>query len=311
MMELVKPRLVAEGLRFPEGPVALADGTLICVEIRRGTLTRVRPDGSTSVIASLGGGPNGAAVGPDGAVYVCNNGGFEWSDESGFAIPGNQPDDYRGGRIERVDLVSGAVDVLYTSCDGHALRGPNDLVFDAAGGMWFTDHGKQRPRERDRGGIYYALPDGSKIVEAVYPTDMPNGIGLSPDGGRLYWAETYTGRVFWRDVAEPGVLAPLPPLNPGLLIGLPGLRLLDSLAVDRAGNVCVGTLGLHSGITVIPPDTAGDDWDHLPPTAEWWDPLITNICFGGTDLRTAYLTYSGTGRIVACEWPRPGLALAF
>ena len=185
-MELVNARLVAEGLGFPEGPIALPDGSIICVEIRRGTLSRISADGSISVVAPLGGGPNGAAIGPDGAVYVCNNGGFEWQDAMGFAIPGNQPADYSGGRIERVDLSTGAVDVLYTSCGDHPLRGPNDLVFDADGGMWFTDHGKQRPRDQDRGGIYYARPDGSEITEVVQPSDFPNGIGLSPDGRTAY-----------------------------------------------------------------------------------------------------------------------------
>jgi gluconolactonase len=309
-MELINPRLVAEGLGFPEGPIALPDGDLLCVEIRRGTLTRIDTAGKTSVVAELGGGPNGAAIGPDGAAYICNNGGFEWHDETGFAIPTNQPADYSGGRIERVDLSTGAVDVLYTSCGGHQLRGPNDLVFDTSGGMWFTDHGKQRERDRDRGGIYYALPDGSKVEEVVYPSDMPNGIGLSPDGTTLYWAETLTGRVYQRSISSPGVVDPPPPLDPGLLVGLPGMRLLDSLAVDSGGYVCVGTLGFHSGVTVIPPDD-GDQWDHLPVAADWWDPLVTNICFGGPELRTAYLTYSGSGRIVACDWPRPGLALNF
>jgi gluconolactonase len=310
-MELVNARLVAEGLGFPEGPIALPDGSIICVEIRRGTLSRISADGSISVVASLGGGPNGAAIGPDGAVYVCNNGGFEWQDAMGFAIPGNQPADYSGGRIERVDLSTGAVDVLYTSCGDHPLRGPNDLVFDADGGMWFTDHGKQRPRDQDRGGIYYARPDGSEITEVVQPSDFPNGIGLSPDGRTLYWAETHTGRVFRRRVLGPGSLEPPNPLEPGLLAGLPGFRLLDSLAVDSAGYVCVGVLGPHSGIVVIPPDGDGEQWDYLPPAPEWWDPLVTNICFGGPDLRTAYLTYSSSGRIVACDWPRPGLALAY
>jgi gluconolactonase len=307
-MEPVNPRLVAEGLRFPEGPVALPDGTLLCVEIQRGTLDRITPDGRIEVVAELGGGPNGAAVGPDGGVYVCNNGGFEWHEQFGFLIAGGQPADYSGGRIERVDLATGAVDVLYTSCGDHALRGPNDLVFDAAGGMWFTDHGKVRPRERDRGGIYYARPDGSSITEVVYPSDAPNGIGLSPDGATLYWAETYTGRVFQRAVTGPGELAPANLLDSGLLVGLPDLRFLDSLAIDSAGYVCVGTLGEHAGVTVVSPS---GEWDLLPSEPQWWDLFVTNICFGGPDLRTAFLTYSGTGRIVACDWPRPGLALNF
>ena len=59
-------RDVTTGLQFPEGPVALADGSTLVVEIRRGTLSRVGADGVVTVVADLGGGPNGAAIGPDG-----------------------------------------------------------------------------------------------------------------------------------------------------------------------------------------------------------------------------------------------------
>src|SRR5262245_14262207 len=129
---MTEMREIATGLQFPEGPVALPDGSVLVVEIRRGTLTRVAPDGRTSIVARTGGGPNGAAIGPDGKVYVCNNGGFEWHDLAGLTVPGNQPHDYSGGRIQRVDLDTGKVEDVYTACDGRPLRGPNDLVFDTA-----------------------------------------------------------------------------------------------------------------------------------------------------------------------------------
>ena len=142
-------------LQFPEGPIAMPDGSIIVVEIARGTLSRVDPNGSIDVIADLGGGPNGAAIGPDGACYICNNGGFIWHKSgSGLLFPGHQPKNYSGGRIERVDLTTGEVSVVYTECEDHELRGPNDIVFDAQGGFWFTDHGKTRGRERDRTGVY-------------------------------------------------------------------------------------------------------------------------------------------------------------
>jgi len=280
---------------------------VLLVEIRRGTLSRVDPGGKITVVGETGGGPNGAAIGPDGKVYVCNNGGFEWHDLGGLTLPGNQPADYIGGRIQRVDLVTGKVEDVYTECDGRPLRGPNDLVFDTAGGFWFTDHGKTRERDRDRTGIFYARPDGSLIREVVFPMEAPNGIGLSPDGKRLYAAETHTGRVWAWDLSGPGEIAAGASFGPGggtLLAGLPGFQLLDSLAVDGDGNVCVATL-VNGGITVISPD--GAILEHVPTG----DPLTTNICFGGSDLRTAYITLSGTGRLVATEWPRAGLKLSY
>ena len=158
----VEVRELASGLAFPEGPVWMPDGSVVLVEIRGGRVTRIAPDGAQETVATPGGGPNGAAIGPDGALYVCNNGGFEWHEVGGLTLPGNQPADYSGGRIERVDLATGEVAELYRACGDHALRGPNDLVFDAHGGFWFTDHGKTRARDRDRGGIYWARPDGSE-----------------------------------------------------------------------------------------------------------------------------------------------------
>lgn len=299
-------REVTQGLMFPEGPIAMRDGSVLVVEIRRGTLTRVAPDGTQKVVAHTGGGPNGAAIGPDGRVYICNNGGFEWHDVGSLTLPGNQPADYLGGSIQAVDLESGQVETLYTECDGIALKGPNDLVFDRQGGFWFTDHGKLRVRDRDRTGIFYARTDGSSIREVIFPMDAPNGIGLSPDESRLYAAETHTGRVFSWKLAAPGEIEPNPLGANGatLLAGLPGMQLLDSLAVDAEGSVCVATL-VNGGITIISSD--GQSIEHVAMP----DPLTTNICFGGEDRRTAYITLSGTGRLVATRWPTAGLPLAF
>ena len=299
---------VADGLKFPEGPIAMADGTVILVEMFGPRLTRVHPDGRTETIAEIPGGPNGAAIGPDGAVYVCNNGGaFTPVDLGGMMVPGPfDPDRYIGGRIQRVDLHTGAVTDLYTECEGRPLRAPNDLVMDGHGGFWFTDHGirDNTARTSDLTGIYYARVDGSSITEVVFPTEAPNGIGLSPDGSTLYWAETHTGRVFRRQIVDVGVLARAAPLDASVvLFGLPGLQLLDSLAVDSAGNVCVATI-MNGGITVISPD--GTSVDHVATG----DPITTNVCFGGDDLRTAYATLSTSGRLVSMPWPRPGLRLA-
>lgn len=298
--------VVAEGLGFPEGPVALPDGDVLVVEIKAGNLTRVKPSGETQVVAELGGGPNGAAIGPDGAAYVCNNGGFEWADVGGLDLPGDAPPDYTGGSIQRVDLSSGDVKTLYTECEGVPLRGPNDIVFEEGGGFYFTDMGKTQGRTTDRGAIFYAQPDGSAITEVAYPMDHPNGIGLSPDGGTLYAAETNTARVWSWPVEGPGELGKSPiGSGGGTLLGqVPGYQLLDSLAVDGEGNVCVATL-ITGAITVISP--GGEIIETVDGPGD--DPLVTNICFDPDDLRTAYITSSGQGRLHKTTWPRPGLKL--
>jgi gluconolactonase len=301
-----RTRVMTEGLQFPEGPVAMDDGSVLVVEIKRGTITRCLPDGSTEVVATPGGGPNGMAIGPDGHLYVCNNGGFGWREIDGMTAPGHQADDYTGGSIQRVDIATGAVETLYTHCDGHALRGPNDIVFDAHGGFWFTDLGKSRSRDSDNGGLYYATADGSSITCAAYPLNRPNGVGLSPDGSTVYVAETSVGRLWKWEIESPGVVrrGTTPLAHGTLLHGFDGYQMLDSLAVDGDGNVCVATL-VTGAVSVVSP--AGELLEQV--TLPTWDAYITNVCFGGPDLRTAYVTSSGWGLLYAVEWPRPGLRL--
>ena len=175
---MVEFREITDGLMFPEGPIAMLDGSVLLVEIARRTLTRVLPNGQKEIVAETGGGPNGAAIGPDGHCYICNNGGFEFASAGAGLQPVREAHDYSGGRIERVNLETGAVEVLYRGTHEQALKGPNDLVFDDQGGFYFTDLGKVRPREMDRGALYYAKADGSLIKEIAFPLLTPNGLSL-------------------------------------------------------------------------------------------------------------------------------------
>ena len=298
-------RVLATGLRFPEGPVAMADASVILGEIAGGAVTRVAPDGTLAEIGKAGGGPNGLALGPDGALYVCNNGGNEYA-EGGFLSTGPSPD-YAGGYIQRIDLNTGETRLLYTHCGAHKLSAPNDIVFDRTGGFYFTDLGKRRARDRDHGGVYYALPDGSKISELSFPIVSPNGVGLSPDEKTLYVADTETSRLFAFDILAPGSVkkdAFPAPYGGRLVCGLPGFQRFDSLAVTAAGNICVATL-VTGHITVIAPD------GRVLRQVKTPDVYPTNICFGGADLRTAYVTLSASGQLAAMPWPEPGLRLNF
>jgi gluconolactonase len=298
-MQLEQVRVLTEGLAFPEGPVAMPDGSVVVAEMMSGNLTRVSGDGEAAVLAHVGGGPNGAALGPDGALYVCNNGGVF-------------PDKKSIPSVQRVDPETGATDVLYTECDGDQLVAPNDLVFDSTGGFWFTDFRGSR--------IHYARPDGSLIRRIDAPASEPNGIGLSPGEDVLYWAQTTSRQVHRRRVTGPGEIVASQGYGPSaamladapdrwsLLVGLPGAAELDSLAIEANGTLCVGTI-VEGGVTVIDPGDGSYQSYTLPP--ELADPFVTNICFGGPDLRTAYLTCSKAGRLVSCQWPRPGLLLNF
>lgn len=296
----------AADLRFPEGPIGMPDGSLLLVEIESGHLTRITADGKIERIVHLGGGPNGAALGPDGRVYVCNNGGFKWYEAEGLLIPGHMPETYTGGSIQAVDLASGKVETLYTECNGNPLRGPNDIVFDKQGGFWFTDHGKTQTRSNDTTGVFYAKIDGSFISEQIFPLRAPNGIGLSPDEKTLYVAETMTGRIWHYAITAPGEIAPTQGLGVDrLLYTAPGgYELYDSLAIDAEGNICVASL-ITGGIRTISPQ------GELVDFFKTGDLMTTNICFGGDGLKTAYITLSGTGRVIKVDWPRAGLPLNF
>jgi gluconolactonase len=304
----LKGREVAKGLRFPEGPVAMADGSVLLVEIERGTLTRIDPQGRVEVVAKTGAGPNGAAIGPDGKCYICNNGGFRWLHEAGgYMRPNGRPDDYSGGRIERVDLATGKIEELYRECNGVPLKGPNDIVFDGKRGFWFSDLGKVSERQMDRGAVYYARSDGSLIKEAVQPIITPNGVGLSPDGNTLYVAETETSRLWSFRITGEGELEKQPwpsPHGGKLVTGLPGYQRFDSMAVEAGGNVCVATL-IRGGISVISPVGELVEFHEAP------EHYCTNIAFGGADMRKAYITLSNYGTLLEVDWPRPGLRLHY
>ncbi|TCU58565.1 gluconolactonase [Novosphingobium sp. PhB57] len=303
-------RVVTEGLLFPEGPIAMDDGSVLVVEIKGGRLIRVWPDARKQVVAELGGGPNGAAIGPDGACYVANNGGFHWLTEDifdtrGYMRPHGRAHDYAGGSIQRVDLETGEVTTLYTYCDGVPINGPNDIVFDANGDMWFTDHGKTYGRVMDSGAVYHAAADGSWIRQAIFPMVTPNGAGLSPDERTLYVSETETGRLWRWPISGRGEVSKQawPSPNGGILHGqATGYQRFDSMALEANGNICVATL-VTGGISVFSPE--GEK-------LEYWqgpEPYCTNICFGGPAMKTAWITVSGRGLLIAVDWPRPGLPL--
>ena len=157
----------------------------------------------------------------------------------------------------------------------------------------------------DIGAVYYAKADGSFITEVAHPMVTPNGVGLSPDGTVLYVADTEAARLWAFPIEEPGVVRkdPWPSPHGGCLIaGMGGYQRFDSLAVQEDGRICVATL-INGGITVISPD--GRHTEHHPMP----DPMTTNICFGGPDGKTAYITLSWTGRLVAVDWPVAGLRL--
>ena len=266
--------VLATGLGFPEGPVINPDGTAYVVDIDGGRIVRVATrerDGETTVVATPGGGPNGMALAGPTTAIVANNGGFLWTSVNGTRIPidhpthTNEPPGFTGGWIEKIDLVNGEVTILHTECDGRPLRGPNDLVIDELGGIWFTDHGKGRRASVDRGGLYYIPPDGSAVREMAFPLLGPNGVGLSPDGRTVYAAETHTGRLWKWDLAAPGEIRPaagsLAVRHGGVCVAATAFS-FDSLAVEADGRIVIGAIA--DGIVTVTPDGSEIDVHPIP-----------------------------------------------
>jgi gluconolactonase len=338
---------IVSGLGYPESPLWLSDGSLAVVDIKAKTLLRFRPDAKGSYqledtidlndpSGKLDSGPNGAALGPDGCVYICNNGGKQFLQMN---LPGTgtshtlnivmgASSKYAGGYIQRVHLDTREVEIWCApdsvqpaSSNGTAQRisSPDDIIFDSQGGFWFTDWGNATEQSREITAVYY-VPKGSRTPKAVIPErSAPNGIGLSPAGDKLYVSETYNRWVVYWDLSGPGEIKSQPPIDDGSRIlsgAIYKAGILDSLRLDEEGNVYVATMLpegnnplVPGGIAVISP--AGETLEFIELPKDFPEPLPSNICFGGADRKTAFITCGGTGRILSCQMRIPGLPPAF
>jgi gluconolactonase len=253
--------IIATGLDFPEGPVWV-DGTLYFTEIVGGVVSRWTAAG-VERIATTGGGPNGAARGPDGTLYVTQNGGMDRESRTTAGI-------------QRVTL-DGQVDMVATSVAGLQLDGPNDLAFGPDGRLCFTDpRGEADPARNVRPGRLFALDlttgEGELVVE-LEPV-FPNGIAFLADG-TLVWTESFSRRVMQLvdGVAEP-------------IIELPERHHPDGLCVGADGRLYVASTYAHC-VSVVEDGVITDRY-------QCGDGMVTNCCFGGTDL---YVTESRRGTL--------------
>jgi gluconolactonase len=293
----MKFEIVAEGLAFPEGPIVCEDGSVLVVEVSAGRISRVMPDGRTLPLAEPGGGPNGLAIGPDGLLYCCNNGGFDFSKTTqGHPLPSA---DYNGGSIQQINPSTGKVETILSAYDGRTFGGPNDIVFAADGSFWFTDFGKWTEDGMRHGGLYHAALNGEYLRQVSFGLCL-NGVGLSPDGSTVYAAASF----------ERWILAFAAGGDNGrqqgsVVANFSGRQFLDSMAIEASGVIAVGCVMERPGIGRVQPSTGEVELVTTP------DAMPTNIAFGGADMRTAYITFSARGLLAKCRWPAEGQRLPF
>jgi gluconolactonase len=238
-----EPRALATGLRFPEGPSLLDDGSVAVVEMQGEAVARVAPDGGVSRLGDLGGGPNGSVLGSDGAVYVANNGGLSLG--PGGIVHAEREFD---GVVQRVDA-DGAVTTVAEGLPGPGPHRPNDICFAPDGRLLVTDSANwNEPRELKAGRLLAIAPEGGVEVLAEIE-GVPNGLAFSPDGATLYLAQSMTRKILAFEVradgsvGDPSTWVKLPSGMPdGICVGADGALYVcgsidDSLHVFRDGGL--------------------------------------------------------------------------
>lgn len=264
-------RVIAEGFTFPEGPAFRGD-VLFLVDLHEGCTARVR-GGTVERLVYTGGRPNGLAFHPSGDLFVADN---------GLAAILRIHADHR-------------VEVVASSWEGSPFQGPNDLIFDRAGRLYFTDPGQTFPSPPT--GRVFRIDSDRTVHLVAEGLAFPNGIALSPDETALFVAETLTGRilVLWRD--EAGNFQ-----GPQVFAHVGGVVGPDGLAIDEVGNVYAAMYG-DGIIRVI--SSRGELIRELPAGGQ----KPTNLTFGGPERRTLVVTEVESGAVYALENEIPGLRL--
>jgi gluconolactonase len=246
---ILSVEVAATRLGFPEGPLVLGPERVAWVEQYAGRVALLQ-DGEVRTLAHVGGAPNGLALGPDGRIYVTQNGGKlgDW-----------HAPDQRPPSILALDPDGGAVEVVATHADGRALRRPNDLCFGADGALWFTDPGDYDPDGAGGGWICRHADGVTEIVRELGNT-YPNGIGFDGDG-RLLWVETHTHLL--RALEDDAVVADLGAAGTG-----------DGFAVAADGTIVVASV-FSGGLHAVAP---GADGAREVGFLSWAEDLILSNC---------------------------------
>ncbi|SPA43441.1 conserved hypothetical protein; Gluconolactonase signature [Cupriavidus taiwanensis] len=255
---------------FLEGPV-WADGHLWVTDIPYGRVFRVSLQGNWELVAEYDGEPNGMKRLAGGDFLIT---------------------DYRNG-LMRLDPETGAVTPFLERRNSERFRGVNDLTFDSAGNLYFTDQGQTGMH--DPTGRVYRLSPAGKLDVLLNNAPSPNGLVLSPDEKVLYVAMT-RGNCVWRvPLQADGSVSKV-----GQFFTSYGPSGPDGLAMRADGFLLVANPGLGY-VWVLNHRAEPVEVIRTPVGAS-----LTNLCFGGADGKTLLMTESTTGTILSAEVPEGG-----
>jgi len=247
--------LLADGFKFTEGPASDAQGNVFFTDQPNGRILQWSNDGKLSTFMEPCGRSNGLCFDGRGNLWAC-------ADEK--------------NELWCIDP-SGGVSVVVKEYQGKLLNAPNDLWIRPDGGVYFTDPFYERsywnrgPREQDGECVYYLAPDRKTLVRVADDLVQPNGVIGTPDGKTLYVADIRAKKTYAYDVRPDGRLE-----NKRLFCELGS----DGMTIDSEGNVYL----TGDGVTVFSPK--GRKIEHIPVDAPW----TANVCFGGKDRRTLFIT---------------------
>jgi len=253
-----KVEKLADGFKFTEGPAADAQGNVFFTDQPNDRILQWSIDGKLSTFMEPCGRSNGLCFDEQGNLWAC-------ADEK--------------NQLWCIDL-KGKPTVVVKDFEGKLLNGPNDLWVAPDGGVYFTDPFYKRPywnrgpQEISVQGVYYLAPDHKRLTRVVDDLQQPNGIIGTPDGKTLYVADIRAKKTCAYDIASDGRLA-----NKRLLCEMGS----DGMTLDEQGNVYL----TGRGVTVF--DRAGKKIEQIDVPGEPW---TANVCFGGKDGRTLFITAS-------------------
>ena len=248
---------LADGFAFTEGPACDAEGNVLFTDQPNDRILKWSIDGKLSTFKQPSGRSNGLCFDAEGRLWAC-------ADEKNelWTI---KPD--------------GAVEVVVKDFEGKLLNAPNDLWIRPDGGVYFSDpfyardYWKRGPSEQSVEGVYYLSPDRAKLVRVAADLEQPNGLIGTPDGKTLYVADIRANKTYAYEIQADGSLA-----NKRLFCELGS----DGMTIDNEGNVYL------TGRGVIVFNARGEKIKTIPVDAKW----TANVCFGGKDRHTLFITSS-------------------